>query len=125
MNIIGTIHNNKKSTCQNVRKHLKLLRSLSSCCCCCSSMSAVVAVVVIVTFLIVADFLFVVVTLWYFFTKSTSKSRRNSQSAVPCLLLLPSECFVGLSPCCANFTLSFSHCCYVRGGGEAKGMKYS
>lgn len=61
--------NNKKSTCQNVRKHLKLFHSLSS-----SPLLVVVivvvpsrVVVVVVTLLIVADLLFVVVTLWHFF----------------------------------------------------------
>lgn len=61
--------NNKKSTCQNVRKHLKLFHSLSS-----SLFLLVVVVVVsfrvvvvVVTVLIVADLLFVVVTLWHFF----------------------------------------------------------
>lgn len=57
--------NNKKSTCQNVRKHLKLFHSLSS-----SLLLVVVSsrvVVVVVTVLIVADLLFVVVTLWHFF----------------------------------------------------------
>lgn len=60
--------NNKKSTCQNVRKHLKLFHSLSS-----SLFLLLVVVVsfrvvvVVVTVLIVADLLFVVVTLWHFF----------------------------------------------------------
>lgn len=62
--------NNKKSTCQNVRKHLKLFHSLSSSLFLLLVVVVVVSfrvVVVVVTVLIVADLLFVVVTLWHFF----------------------------------------------------------